>query len=658
MNTDGNMSYEWRSKIRTLLICVVLAAATFIAFAGVRNNDFVIYDDDFYITSNEPVWWGLNARSIGWAFTTYHMGNWHPLTWISHIIDCSVFGLNPQGHHFVSVGFHIANVVLLFLILKRMTGDILPSAFVAAVFGLHPLAVESVAWIAERKNVLSTFFALLTILAYCEYTRKPVLWRYVVTAIAFAAGLLSKPMLVTLPFVLILLDYWPLNRIDSKFSILNSLYEKLPLLIISGIICLVTYHTQASAGAMQDIGFSPMGLRAGNAVVSYIKYIGMVFYPAGLAPLYPLDLKGLPLWQIIAGIVILLIVTAAVILERNRRRFLITGWFWYLGTLVPVIGLVQVGSQAMADRYMYLPGIGIYIIVAWLACPRTSLSGAGEAISKLRLPKVIPATAGTLILVILLVMTRIQVGYWKDSASLCKRTLEVTRDNYIMQNNYGELLRNAGKLDEAIEHFNSALSIRPGCVEARENLGNALQEKGRDFEASAEFEIVLRLRPNNLKARNSYGVALAKLGKTDSAIEQFSEVLSADPYRLTALNNLYKVGADNGKLDKVLDIILDLQAKARNNYELYVKAGLIYGTQGKIDASIEQLETACRLTDDRAPEPLDYLSQAYAAKKNMERAVEAAQMALNAANEEGKKDLAEQIKRRLELYQQTEKPKE
>jgi tetratricopeptide (TPR) repeat protein len=531
-----------------------------------------------------------------------------------------------------------------------MTRAVWLSAFIAAVFGLHPLAVESVTWVAERKNVLSTFFAFLTIWAYFRYTQKPGFLRYLPAALAFAGGLLSKPMLVTLPFALILLDYWPIDRFKEARGLRwlwRAVVNKLPLLIMSAAMCVVTYRAQAVAGAMQDITSAPLGLRAGNAMVSYIKYIVQVFYPTSLAPLYPLYLNNPALWQVIASTVLLLIVTAAVILERRSRRFLVTGWFWYLGTLVPVIGLIQVGSQAMADRYMYLPGVGIYIIIAWLA---------GEATTKLRLPKVIPATAGVLIMVILLVMTWIQVGYWKDSAALCKRTLAVTKNNYIMHNNYGELLRNSGHLDEAIDHFKQALAIRPTCVEARENLGNALQEKGEDAEAAVEFEIVLRARPDNLKTRNSFGVAIAKLGKIDEAIEQFSQVLSADPYRLTALNNLYKIGADNGKLDKALDIILGLQAKAPKNYELYIKAGLIYGTLGKINAAIEQLETACRLTEDNEPEPLDFLSQAYAARKNMERAVEAAQMALNAATEQGKSELAGQIKKHLELYQQSASP--
>lgn len=636
---------------RTLLVCAALVLAVFAAFEGVRKNDFVNFDDDKYVTDNLHVQKGLSLTSLAWAFTSSHAKNWHPLTWISHIIDYSIFGQFPYGHHLVSVWFHIANALLLFLILRKMTGDLWPSAFVAAFFGLHPLAVESVAWVAERKDVLSTFFAFLTIWAYFGYTQRPGICRYLAVVVLFAAGLLSKPMVVTLPFVLMLLDYWPLERMggQQKATLGRLILEKIPLFVLSAGSCVVTYMVQAKGGAMAEAGDVPFYVNAGNALVSYIRYICKIFYPVSLAVLYPLDSGGPALWQAGVCLLAVVLITIIVIMLRRRYGFLFTGWFWYLGTLVPVIGLIQVGSQAMADRYMYLPGVGIYIIIAWLA---------GEATTKLRLPKVIPATASALMLVILLVMTWIQVGYWKDGAELCKRTLAVTKNNYIMHNNYGELLRNSGHLDEAIEHFKEALAIRPTCVEARENLGNALQEKGEDAEAAAQFEVVLRARPDNLKTRNSFGVALAKLGKIDEAIEQFSQVLSADPYRSTALNNLYKVGSDNGRLDKALDIILGLQAKAPKNYELYIKAGLIYGTLGKIDKSIEQLETACRLTEDNEPEPLDFLSQAYAARRNMERAVEAAQMAMNAATEQGKSELAGQIKKRLELYQQSASQKD
>ena len=557
---------------RTVLICVVLAMVTFVAFEGVRNNNFVFYDDNQYVTANEHVKNGLSSESIKWAFTTWYQGNWHPLTWMSHLIDSTIFGMKPAGHHLVSVGFHIANVILLFLILKKMTGAIWPSAFAAALFGVHPLAVESVAWVAERKNVLSNFFAFLTILAYLWYSQKPEWRRYAVIAILFAAGLLSKSMLVTLPFVLILLDYWPMRRfgeLNGRRWLWRSIIDKTPLIAISAAFCVVTYLAQVNAGAATDMVSLPLGLRASNAIVSYVRYIGKVFYPTPLAVLYPLDTNGYPLWETLGCLLLLLAVTAAVILNRHKRGFLLTGWLWYMGTLVPVIGLVQVGVQSMADRYMYLPGIGIYIIVAWLA---------GEVSAKLRLPKAVPAITGAVILVVLLLITRIQVGYWKDSESLFKHALDVTKNNTVMYSNYGQLMKSQGHLDEAIDNFRHAIAIRPDWIEVHEKLGSALQGKGLDAEA----------------------------------IEQFTIVLAADPCRMSALNNLYKAGVESGRPDKVLGVILNLQAKNPNNFELYQKAGLIYGIQGNIDAAIEQLEKACRLSNYQAAEPMAFLSQAYA----------------------------------------------
>ena len=646
---DGDMQAKRMDISRTVLICIVLAAATFFAFEGVRSNDFVHFDDDKYITNNEYVQKGLSFESLRWAFATWYQGNWHPLTWVSHLIDVSVFGMKPAGHHLVSVGFHIANVILLFLILKKMTGAVWPSAFVAAVFGLHPLGAESVAWAAERKNVLSSFFAFLTIWAYLRYAQKPGWWRYVMVAVLFTAGLLSKSMLVTLPFVLILLDYWPLNRLNSKFSILNSFYEKLPLLAVSAAFCVVTYLAQLNAGAATDMVSLPIGLRVSNSLISYVGYIGKVFYPTSLAVLYPLDTNGYPLWKVILCLVLLLALTAVVIIERRRHKFLVTGWLWYMGTLVPVIGLVQVGVQAMADRYMYLPAIGIYIIVAWLA---------GEASAKLRLPKVIPAITGAVILVALLLITRMQIGYWKDSESLFKHALDVTKNNYVMHNNYGEALRRKGHLDEAIENIRQALALNPGWIDAHEKLANVLREKGLDAEAAAEFELVLRARPDKTNTRNSYGATLVKIKQYDKAIEQFNMVLSADPCNVGALNNLYETGIETGRLDKVLDIISTMQKKYPDNYLFCEKAGLVYGIVGNLDAAIEQLEKACRLSNYQVSEPMAFLSQAYAAKKDMKRAVEMAQKALELAQKENRDDIVAQLKASLESYQRALKERQ
>ncbi len=640
---DSDIHARQMDTSKISLICIVLAAATLAAYEGVRSNDFVNFDDDKYITLNEHAQKGLNSESLKWAFTTCYQGNWHPLTWVSHLIDISVFGIKPAGHHLVSVSFHIANVILLFLILKKMTGAIWPSAFVAVVFGLHPLGVESVAWAAERKNVLSSFFAFLTIWAYLWYSQKPRWQRYIMVVILFMAGLLTKSMLVTLPFVLILLDYWPIGRFNSKFSILNSIYEKLPLFAMSAVFCVVTYSAQASAGAATDMVALPIGLRLSNAIVSFVGYIGKVFYPTSLAVLYPLDTNGYPLWETWGCLLLLLLVTTVVILERNRRRFLLTGWLWYLGTLVPVIGLVQVGVQAMADRYMYLPGIGIYIIVAWLA---------GEAIARLRPPKIVPAAASAVVLVVLLLITRTQIGYWKDSESLFKHALDVTKNNYVMYNNYGESLRRKGRLDEAIENIRQALALNPGWIDAHEKLANILQEKGLYAEAAAEYELVLQANPDKIRARSGYALALLKLKQYDMAFEQFNIVLTADPSQVSALNNLYEAGVESGKPDKALDVISSLQKKNPDNYLFCQKAGLLYGIMGNLDAAIEQLEKACRLSDYKAVEPMAFLSQAYAAKKDMKRAIETAQKALEAAQKENRDDIVTQLRASLESYRQ------
>jgi tetratricopeptide (TPR) repeat protein len=634
---------------RTVLICVVLAAATFAAFEGVRSNSFVNFDDDKYITGNDAVLRGLSIESLRWAFTTGYQGNWHPLTWVSHLIDVSVFGLSPAGHHLVSVGFHIANVILLFLILKKMTSAVWLSAFVAAVFGLHPLGVESVAWAAERKNVLSSFFAFLTIWAYLRYARKPGLWRYSAMTILFTAGLLSKSMLVTLPFVLILLDYWPIARFGELKGwrwLWRAIVDKSPLIAISAVFCAVTYLVQAKAGAVPDMVSLPISLRAGNSLVSYIRYIGKIFYPTSLAALYPLDANGYPSWKVILCLVLLLALTTAVIIERYRHRFLLTGWFWYLGILVPVIGLVQVGVQAMADRYMYLPGIGIYIVVAWLA---------GEISAKSRLPKIVPAVTGTAVLLALLLMTRAQVGYWKNSESLFKHTLDVTTNNYVMHNNYGEVLKESGRLDEAIEHFRQALAVYPMGIESHEKLARALQDKGQDAEAITELELVLRAKPDETETRNRYGNALVKIKQYDKAFEQFNKVLAENPHESSVLNNLYKAGVGSGQLDKTLGMILNLQAKDPNNFEFCQKAGLLYGIKGDINTATEQLEKACRLSNYQVSEPMAFLSQAYAAKKDMKSAIDMAQKALSAAQKEGRGDVVSQLKASLESYQQAMK---
>ena len=586
---DSDIKPIHNETMRTLLICVALAAATFTAFEGVKNNGFVNYDDNVYVTENPFVQGGLNLKSVQWAFTSLYAGNWHPLTWVSHAIDCAVFGPDPAGHHLVSVAIHITNVILLFLILKKMTRAIWPSAFVAAVFGLHPLGVESVAWIAERKNVLSAFFAFLTIWAYLWYAQKSWWRRYVMVAVCFAAGLLAKPMLVTLPFALVLLDYWPIGRFGGLNGwrwLWRAIIDKSPLLVMSAVSCAVTYLAQAKSEALLDIAAAPLSLRFGNAFVSYVVYIGKVFYPAALAALYPIDLKGLKLWQMAASFTAVLIISLAVIAAGRRHRYLLTGWLWYLGMLVPVIGVVQVGVQSMADRYMYLPGIGIYIIVAWLA---------GGAAAKFRLPKTVPATISAAILIVLLLITRNQVGYWKNSMTLCEHTLAVTKNNYVMQSNCGEALNAAGRIDEAIKHYRQAIEINPRYEIAHNNLGCVLSDRGLLPEATAEFKIATEIKPGYVKALNSYGAVLAMQGQFARAISEFAKALSISPNYKVAMDNMCRAGVDGNMSDTVLDVIISMQQKAPDYADLYYRAGMIYDAKGDFGQAAKQFTKAFAL---------------------------------------------------------------
>ncbi len=541
---------------RTLLVCVVLAMAVLTAYEPIRHNGFVNLDDNVYVAENANIKNGLSSQSLAWSFTSREAANWHPLTWISHILDCQLFGLNPVGHHFTSLLLHIINTVLLFFVLWKMTGSlrhtnggqVWPSAFVAALFALHPLHVESVAWVSERKDVLSTLFWLLTMLAYIHYTRRPSVSRYASVFIFLALGLMAKPMLVTLPFVLLLLDYWPLKRPVK----LNLLFEKVPLFILSAIFSVITFAVQKASGAVLEGGILPVVARISNALVSYISYIGKIFYPVNLAVLYPLNLDGPPRWMAITCFLLLAIVSTAALLLRRRFGYLFTGWFWFLGTLVPVIGLVQVGSQSMTDRYIYIPGIGIYIIVAWLA---------GDLASRLKLPKGVLWAGSAVVLGVLLMMTRAQVRYWKDSISLCRRAIAVTKYNYIMHT----------------------------------LLGDALEEEGFNDEASAQFKKALQIKPNYSRALNSYGLILAQEGLYDEAIGHFNKALSGQPYIPGVLNNLCKAGFECGKLDEVLEIIKGLEQKQADNAELYYNEGMIYGMQGNDKKCIELIEKALEL---------------------------------------------------------------
>ena len=603
-----------------LLICLLLGTATFIAFEQVRNNEFLNYDDNEYITENQHVQNGLNPQSIKWAFTTAHAANWHPLTWLSHIIDCRLFGLNPKWHHLVNLLFHTANTLLLFWLLKDMTGAVWRSAFVAALFAVHPLHVESVAWAAERKDVLSTLFWLLTMAAYLRYARLGGAKWYLVTLLTFALGLLAKPMLVTLPFVLLLLDYWPLDRLTR-----HTIFEKLPFFVLSAISSVVTFFAQRSAGAVAHIDLLPLGMRLANAPVSYVKYIVKMFWPARLAVLYPYSGERLSAWLVLTSVLVLLAATILVVRLASKHRYLPVGWFWYLGTLVPVIGLVQVGSQAMADRYTYLPLTGIFIIVTW---------GVIELSARLKYQKLILGAAATVVIAALLVCTRIQTGYWRNSVTLLERTLAVTTGNNLAHYNLGRAFQSQGEIDKAIYQYRQAVKVKPDYAEAYNNLGaalesqkkfdeavncyrqtlkfkpgsadvyynigNAFQNQGKFAEAVKNYQQALRLKPGYAKAHNNLGRALQSLGKFDEAINHYRQALRTEPDHLPAYINLGRVLQSQGKFNEAIDSFRRSLQLEPNDADTQNEIGILLGMQGKFDEARSHLRKALLIKPDSA----------------------------------------------------------
>jgi Tfp pilus assembly protein PilF len=577
-----------RNRGLVILVYAGLVLATAAAYQPVCNNGFVNYDDDKYVIHNANIKNGLTLQSLYWAFTNQEASNWHPLTWISHILDYQFFQMNPLGHHLTNVLLHIINTLLLFYILQKTTGALWPSAFTACLFAVHPLHVESVAWIAERKDVLSTLFGLLTIVAYIGYVKRPSITRYVLTTVLFASGLMAKPMLVTLPFVLLLLDYWPLKRpINSKLSTLNMFLEKVPLFILAAISSVITYTVQKSSGAVTGTNILPLSARISNAMVSYISYIGKMIYPSGLAVLYPYPQESLPIWKVIAAAVLLVTITSGITLGAHRQRYLLTGWLWYLGTLVPVIGIVQVGYQTMADRYTYLPSVGIFIIVAW---------SAAELLGKKRTGRIVLAISSALILAALVICTRMQIGYWRDSVTLFEHAIDVTKNNYRIHHALGLELILRGKVDEGISHYRRALEIMPENAEVHHILANALRRKGNINDAIEEYRLAVKYKSDNADALNDMGYTLLSQGNFDEAKAQFSEAIKIDPNHSYALTGLAQVFIKHPNPD------------FRN-----------------AEKAVELAERAATLTKNQNPVVLETLAAGYAAAGRFDLAVKTAQ---------------------------------
>ncbi|MBI4180145.1 tetratricopeptide repeat protein [bacterium] len=530
--------------------CLILLTGA--VYSGISDLDFVDIDDRPYVTANAHVLGGLSMESIRWAFVAVHEANWHPLTWISHMADAAAFGLDAKAHHLVNVGFHMANVLLLFLALRGMTGRTFESAFVAALFAVHPINVESVAWVSQRKTVLCGFFWMLTIWTYAGYTRHPSRIGYAAVFAALALGLMAKPMLVSLPLVLLILDRWPLHRNRRAAALF---LEKIPLFILSGISCAVTYIAQSAGGAVADLERFSLSVRFANAAVSYAAYLGHLVWPINLVFFYPLDPAGLTAGKMLGAAAALAAVTAVAMGIRRRAPYVLAGWAWYVITLVPVIGLVQVGGQAMADRYAYLPFIGIFIGVVW---------GVSDLLKERTGKKLVLAGIGAVVLIFLAAGARQQVGCWKTSRALYDHALSVNPKNHLAHYNIAGLKVDAGKLDEAASHYAEAIRIAPGVYpHAPHNLSSVLLAQRKPDDVIALLRPALEHNPAGVgdagtwgrgaadpaeaRLRNNLGSAYAIQGKLNDALEQYGEAVRLDPHYDGAQFNLGNLLARQGK---------------------------------------------------------------------------------------------------------------
>lgn len=547
----------------TYLIIIFLIVACCAAFGRIVGNDFVNYDDMKYITENHHIQSGINAKNIAWAFTTSYMGNWHPLTWISHMLDWNLFGANASGHHLVSLFLHIGAVIFLFLFLSKTTKNIWSAAFAAAFFAIHPLRVESVAWASERKDVLSMFFGMLCLYSYAFYAESAKLSKYLLCLILFAFALMSKPIMITMPFLLMLIDYWPLDRwkkamikSDNGFDAAARLIlEKIPFILLTVFSITETFLGQSLNKAVVES--IEINLRITNAIVSYVAYLGKIFWPVNLAAFYPYNFS-LPTINCIISSIIIIAITSVAIYYARKLPYLFVGWFWYLGTFIPVIGLVQVGMQSMADRYTYLPSIGIAIILSWVF---------PSLIERQKNRKTFFLLAGIIFLVFMLVTTYRQCYYWKDSIELWNHALKVTNESYLPYYNLGCALQQNGRNDEAIENFKKALKFRPNNFSIHNNLGISLLYSGDINSAAEEFHKTISLNPNHAGAHNNLAMIFYTQKRFELAHDYFQKAISLQPNYANAHYHLALIFAR----EKLYD-------KAFYHYNTAIKINPVYGT--------------------------------------------------------------------------------
>jgi tetratricopeptide (TPR) repeat protein len=677
---------NFSSQARFIAICATLAAITWTVFGRTIGHDFVNYDDGVYVYQNPVVRDCLTRHGIVWAFTQPHAGNWHPLTTVSHMLDCAIFGLKPGGHHFSNLLLHTLAVLSLFLVLQKMTGGPPPaqrglrpggnrtgnvwrSAFVAAVFAIHPLHVESVAWISERKDVLSALFFMLILGAYAHYARKPSLGRYVVVAILFVCGLMSKSMLVTVPFVLLFLDYWPLGRIQrsevrgqtagtqsatfKKRSWARLIAEKIPLFALSIACGLITFVIQErAAGSLEQL---PLGWRINNAIVSCVTYIGQMFWPARLAVFYPHPEDHLTIWHVGLALAFLIAITALVFALRKTRPYLLVGWLWYLTMLLPVIGIVQVGLQGHADRYTYLPQIGLYIGLTWLIA---------DLLASFRYRRQILATASMIVIAVLSACAWKQTSYWRNSESLWTYTLAVTSGNETAHTNFGMFLLERGQIDDAISHLETALQILSRSGEAHYNLsralvhsdlGEAFVDKGSIEKAITHLQKAVALKPDYPDAHYNLGSALSQKGDIDQAIAEWRTTLSLRPDDAGAHTSLGNALLQKGDLREAVAHYQAAIEVAPNsilplNNLAWVLSTCPDSAFRNGPRAIELAQRAVQLSDIKNPVFIRTLAAAYAEAGRFPDAIKVVQRALELAQERHDADLAHDIEKDIEVY--------
>jgi len=621
------------NKIRwEVLICLLLAVLTATVYFRVINYPFIHYDDHLYVSDNMHVQAGLTLQSVIWAFTrSSEASNYYiPLTWLSFIFDHELFGMLPGGYHGTNLILHILNAILLFVVLTDLTQERWRSAVVAALFAVHPLNVESVAWVAERKNVLSMLFFLLTLWSYVRFVNRPDIKRFLWVMLFFLFGLLSKPMLVTLPLVFLLLDYWPLNRFQSAKRSPNAgtsphrstlwllCVEKAPLFILSAACSIFAYITQQSEGAIVSLETYPLSLRIENTLLSYVRYVMKTIWPAGLSVIYPYPTE-LPLWQVVCSAALILLIAVLIVRWRSLRPWFAVGWLWYFITLVPVIGLVVIGPHGMADRYGYIPLVGLFILAVW---------GLPAVSTKFRFVKAGMAMMGGAVICVLAVLSYHQVGYWKNSIALFQHAVNETSDNYVAHHNLALALMERGRIDEAIDHFDRALEIKPAFPRAHTNLGvalvklgrypeavrhytealrmnpdwdgalynlgNALSALGQFEEAVEQYRKALAISPNDAEIHNNLGNALFKIGKIDEALNHYQQAVGIKPAFVTALLNLAKACAAKDEYETARSYFRKAAALEPDHPEIYYHIAATFAKQNSISDSVEWLEKAVR----------------------------------------------------------------